>query len=85
MTTNSRSEKIGCRIDRVTEATNRISEQFGVERLQKAFSGAATPEAGKTCERLLEGVALFSGSTVQADDATMVYIQFQDAKPSPHV
>jgi sigma-B regulation protein RsbU (phosphoserine phosphatase) len=71
--------------DGVTEATNRISEQFGVERLQKAFSGPATPGADKACEQLLEGVALFSGSTVQTDDATIVHIHFQDARPPPLV
>ena len=56
--------------DGVSEATNSQGEEFGLERLFRAFGGQAPRSAEEANERILAAVAEFAGETSQSDDVT---------------
>lgn len=61
--------------DGVKEAMNATEEEFGMERLSKAFSAAAEWGAEVVVKRVQEAVEKFSGESAQMDDVTIVAIE----------
>jgi sigma-B regulation protein RsbU (phosphoserine phosphatase) len=61
--------------DGVKEAMNATEEEFGMERLSKAFSAAAELGAEVVVKRVQEAVEKFSGEGAQMDDVTIVAIE----------
>ncbi|MES2981386.1 MAG: PP2C family protein-serine/threonine phosphatase [Verrucomicrobiota bacterium] len=61
--------------DGVKEAMNANEEEFGMERLSKAFSASAALGAEVVVKRVQEAVENFSGECAQMDDVTIVAIE----------
>ena len=65
--------------DGVTEALNRAGELFGESRLLRLLSEPLPEEEDvckKTCRRVREAVDAFAEGTPQADDITMLCLQY---------
>ncbi|MBR2509300.1 MAG: SpoIIE family protein phosphatase [Lentisphaeria bacterium] len=65
--------------DGITEAVNSNSEEYGIERLKIAFQDSIQHgmESQKVIERILDEVQQFSGDQAQADDQTLILIQYK--------
>ncbi len=62
--------------DGILEATNAHDEQFGAERLAKAFADA-TGSSRRVCEEVLSAVNSFAKGTEQTDDISLVCVQLR--------
>ena len=60
--------------DGITEALNKLDEEFGLDALLKIFKENETAPPDKLIESILTEVNKFSEGTLQADDQTMVII-----------
>jgi anti-sigma regulatory factor (Ser/Thr protein kinase) len=69
--------------DGITEARNSAGETFGQDRLMACVEAGALLNGEDLIESIVSAVALFSGTTVQADDLTCVAVKIQDTGPCP--
>jgi serine phosphatase RsbU (regulator of sigma subunit) len=65
--------------DGITEAENRIGEQFGVERLEAAIAGPGRSEPAGALDAILATVVRFRGTARQSDDMTMMLVSREGA------
>jgi sigma-B regulation protein RsbU (phosphoserine phosphatase) len=63
--------------DGLVEAADAAGEQFGETRLLECLAAAPGLSPNAILERLLRAVSDFTGSTVQADDITVVAVRFR--------
>jgi serine phosphatase RsbU (regulator of sigma subunit) len=63
--------------DGVTDATNRAEELFQMERLQQVLENCGTTDPAHLVPAVLEKVDRFAQGTPQADDLTMLCIQYR--------
>lgn len=66
--------------DGITEAKNSAGEQFGDNRLKKAFTKHAAKAPDQVKEGIKNDLSEFIGEMVIDDDYTLVVIQFKDSK-----
>jgi serine phosphatase RsbU (regulator of sigma subunit) len=64
--------------DGITEAMNSDGDEYGQERLSEVLSRSDALEAAETCDRVLNEVAAFAGSTPQHDDITLVVVRVRN-------
>lgn len=62
--------------DGVIEATSAAEQLFGIGRLDGAIQEASRNRPNETVRRILRAVETFSGDTAQADDQTLLVLQF---------
>jgi sigma-B regulation protein RsbU (phosphoserine phosphatase) len=63
--------------DGVTEATNGADELFKMDRLCEVLEGCGTADPSQVVPAVLESVDRFAGQTSQADDITMLCVQYR--------
>ena len=56
--------------DGVTEAVNEEGEEFGMERLQRVFTGQPVRDAEASTQAVFDAVNQFAGNAAQFDDIT---------------
>jgi serine phosphatase RsbU (regulator of sigma subunit) len=61
--------------DGVTDAVDAQGRLFGLERLKEALHASREAAAQLLCDRLLEAVLEYGGTTPQVDDATLVAVR----------
>ena len=66
--------------DGVTEATNRAEELFSMERLRGVLDARTSQEPPELIRSVLANVDRFAEGTAQADDITMLCLQFRGAE-----
>ena len=65
--------------DGVTEAMNGNGEQFGMARLQEAFTGSPPASPQDASRIILDAVSAFAGDTPQSDDLTCLTLQRRES------
>jgi sigma-B regulation protein RsbU (phosphoserine phosphatase) len=63
--------------DGVTEAVNEYNERFEEERLERCLCASCGQPAEAMIRQVLHTVEVFAGSTAQADDLTMLALQYR--------
>ena len=66
--------------DGVTEAANRAEELFKMDRLCGVLEECGSREPSRIVPAVLESIERFSEGTPQADDVTMLCIQYRDGR-----
>ncbi|WP_424963040.1 GAF domain-containing SpoIIE family protein phosphatase [Ekhidna sp.] len=66
--------------DGITEAKNPEGEQYGSERLKKAFTAHASKAPNQVKEGIKKDLSDFIGEMIIDDDYTLVVVQFKDNK-----
>jgi len=66
--------------DGVTEATNGSDEMFRMDRLCEVLEGCGSADPSQVVPAVLESVDRFAGETSQADDITMLCVQYRGAQ-----
>jgi sigma-B regulation protein RsbU (phosphoserine phosphatase) len=66
--------------DGVTDATNRGEELFKMERLRAVLDACGTADPSRIVPAVLENVDRFAEGTAQADDLTMLCVQFRGSR-----
>lgn len=67
--------------DGVTEATNRSEALFTIGRVHQAIEDARVQDPPRVVRAVLEGLKSFAGEAAQADDITMMCIQYRGNRP----
>jgi sigma-B regulation protein RsbU (phosphoserine phosphatase) len=62
--------------DGLVEAADASAEQFGEARLLECLAAAPGLSPNAILERLLRAVSEFTGSTLQADDITLLAVRY---------
>jgi sigma-B regulation protein RsbU (phosphoserine phosphatase) len=66
--------------DGVTELQNENNEHFGILRFFKILSPLSAFKPKVLIEKIEKNLGLFQGNTKQADDITILVLQFKDKK-----
>ena len=64
----------------MTEAANGAEEMYRMDRLCEVLEGCASADPSQVVPAVLESVDRFAGETSQADDITMLCVQYRGAQ-----